>query len=102
HREARRCRGRRPLPTPPPQAGEGKSNSHGHFLISSLSVAGRLDEIASVAIAIQVHAGPQGFEFAYDFAAVAASHRGHELLEIFRPIGKRGRNRGEALALETR
>src|SRR3984893_18111122 len=81
-------------PLPPPFAATARSiGSH---------IAGRLDQIASVAVAIQLHARPQGFEFAYDFAAVAASHCGHELLEVFRPIGKRGRNRGEALAFETR
>src|ERR1700678_1533736 len=65
-------------------------------------IAGGLDQISPVAVAVEGRAAQQGFKLTHDLAAVAASHRGHKLLEIFRPVSERGRDRGEALAFEAR
>src|SRR5258706_9557678 len=64
--------------------------------------AGRPGNVASVLVAVQRNTGPQGFKLPHDFAAIAASHRGHEFFEIFRSVGERGLDRGETPAFEAR
>src|SRR5215831_21397718 len=61
-------------------------------------VAGGVDEVAPVLVAIQRNTGPQGFELAHDLAAIAASDSGHELLEMFRSVVERRPDRGETPA----
>src|SRR3954470_17566684 len=59
-------------------------------------------EIAPFGIAIESAIGAQRFEVAHDLASVAAADGAHQLLEKLWPIGERGLDRGEALALVTR
>src|SRR5438105_5877282 len=60
------------------------------------------EKITPLFVSCQPFRRAQAFQLTHDLATVAAGARGHQLAEELRPVGKRGLQRVEALAVEAR